>query len=56
MRMELSLHQRQIQTLKLAPQLLQKVEILQLTNMELENRIKQEMDENPALEAQDKTP
>ncbi len=56
MRMELSLHQRQIQTLKLAPQLLQKVEILQLTNMELENRIQQEMDENPTLEAQDQTP
>ncbi len=56
MRMELALHQRQIQTLRLAPQLLQKVEILQLTNMELENRIQQEMDENPTLEIQDPTP
>ncbi len=52
MGMEMGLHlgQRQEQRLVLTPVMLQKVEILQLTTMELESRIQQELDENPTLE------
>lgn len=56
MGMELSMGQHQRQELRLAPQLLQKVEILQLTTMELEGRIQAELDENPTLEVVDDAP
>lgn len=54
--MDLSLgqlqHQRLEQRQVITPQILQKVEILQLTTMELEGRIQQELDENPTLEVE----
>ncbi|MCL2413931.1 MAG: RNA polymerase factor sigma-54 [Bacteroidales bacterium] len=43
-----SLHIKQLQ--KLSPQQIQLVKLLQLPTMELEQRIKQELEENPALE------
>jgi len=39
------------QRLKLAPQIIQSIEILQLPMMELRERIEQELEENPVLEA-----
>jgi len=39
------------QRLKLAPQIIQSIEILQLPVMELRERIEQELEENPVLEA-----
>ena len=53
MRMETSLHQRLEQKLKLAPQIIQSIEILQLPAIELQDLIKQEMLENPTLEVQE---
>src|SRR5207245_10629464 len=50
MRMETSLHQRLEQKLRLAPQIIQSIEILQLPALELQDLIKQEMLENPTLE------
>ena len=50
MRMETSLHQRLEQKLKLAPQIIQSIEILQLPAIELQDLVKQEMLENPTLE------
>ncbi len=50
MRMETSLHQRLEQKLKLAPQVIQSIEILQLPAIELQDLIKQEMLENPTIE------
>lgn len=56
MRMETSLHQRLEQKLKLAPQIIQSIEILQLPAIELQDLIKQEMLENPTLEIQEGDP
>jgi RNA polymerase sigma-54 factor len=53
MRMETSLHQRLEQKLKLAPQIIQSIEILQLPAIDLQDLIKQEMLENPTLEIQE---
>jgi len=53
MRMETSLHQRLEQKLKLAPQIIQSIEILQLPAIELQDLVKQEMLENPTLELQE---
>ena len=50
MRLELGLHARQEMRLKLAPQIIQSIEILQLSLMELRDRIDQELLENPLLE------
>jgi len=50
MRMETSLHQRLEQKLRLAPQIIQSIEILQLPAIELQDLVKQEMLENPTLE------
>jgi RNA polymerase sigma-54 factor len=50
MRLEASLHQRLEQRLKLAPQIIQSIEILQLPAIELQDLIKNEMLENPTLE------
>lgn len=48
------LQQKQIQTL--APRMIQSMEILQLPIMELQERIEQELAENPMLEAYDRDP
>ncbi len=50
MRLEASLQARQEMRLKLAPQIIQSIEILQLSLMELQGRIDQELLENPLLE------
>jgi RNA polymerase sigma-54 factor len=51
--METSLHQRLEQKLKLAPQIIQSIEILQLPAIDLQDLIKQEMLENPTLEVEE---
>ena len=53
MRMEALLQQRPELRMKLAPQIIQSIEILQLCTLELQLRIKQEMLENPVLELQE---
>jgi RNA polymerase sigma-54 factor len=50
MRLEASLQVRQEMRLKLAPQIIQSIEILQLPLLELRDRIDQELLENPMLE------
>jgi len=50
MRMNLGLHQKLELRMKLAPQIIQSIEILQLPMLELQQRIKQELVENPVLE------
>jgi RNA polymerase sigma-54 factor len=47
---------RQTQTQKLAPRMIQSMEILQLPTLALEERIEQEMNDNPLLEFQDNDP
>ncbi|MFH1731609.1 MAG: RNA polymerase factor sigma-54 [Planctomycetota bacterium] len=48
--MDLSLNQRLEMKMRLAPQIIQSIEILQLPTLELQQRINQEMLENPVLE------
>ena len=50
MRLEFNLNMRQEMRLKLAPQIIQSIEILQLPLLDLRNRIDQELLENPLLE------
>jgi RNA polymerase sigma-54 factor len=50
MRLSFGLEARQIQTQKLAPRMIQSMEILQLPIQALQERIEQEMAENPMLE------
>jgi RNA polymerase sigma-54 factor len=50
MQMDLSLYQRLEMKMRLAPQIIQSIEILQLPTLELQQRINQEMLENPILE------
>ena len=50
MRLEARLHMRQEMRLKLAPQIIQSIEILQLPLLELRDRIDAELLENPLLE------
>ncbi|MFN3387122.1 MAG: RNA polymerase sigma-54 factor, partial [Candidatus Thermochlorobacter sp.] len=45
-----SLSQRQVQTLRLSPQQILYTKLLQLPALQLEQRIKQELEENPVLE------
>lgn len=45
-----SLSQRQVQTLRLSPQQILYTKLLQLPTLQLEQRIKQELEENPVLE------
>jgi RNA polymerase sigma-54 factor len=54
MRLSFGLEARQIQTQKLAPRMIQSMEILQLPIMALQERIEQEMEENPMLEVADR--
>ena len=53
MKLDLQLVPRLEQKLKLAPQIIQSVEILQLPILALENRINQELTDNPVLEVED---
>ena len=50
MRLSFGLEHRQLQVQKLAPRMIQSMEILQLPLQELQERIEQELVENPALE------
>ena len=52
----MGMDQRQVQVQKLAPRMIQSMEILQLPLAALEERIEQEMTENPALEMRDRDP
>ena len=56
MRMELGLQMSQRLELRLAPQIIQSIEILQLPTLELQQRIKQELMENPVLETETEEP
>ncbi|KAA1259100.1 RNA polymerase sigma-54 factor [Rubripirellula obstinata] len=56
MRMSMGMQARQLQTQKLAPKMIQSMEILQLPTVALQERIEQEMSENPLLEQQDVDP
>ena len=56
MRLSLGLEARQIQTLKLAPRMIQSMEILQLPIMALQERIEQELQENPVLDMREEDP
>ena len=49
MRMSMGLQARQLQTQKLAPRMIQSMEILQLPILALQERIDQELEENPIL-------
>src|SRR5262245_50557988 len=54
MRLDTSMTQRLQQKLILAPRMIQSMEILQLPIMALQERIEQELQENPVLEQQEK--
>ncbi|MFV1964913.1 MAG: RNA polymerase factor sigma-54 [Pirellulaceae bacterium] len=56
MRLSLGLELRQIQVQKMAPRMIQSMEILQLPIMALQERIEQEITENPVLEIQESDP
>jgi len=55
MRMDASLQARQEMRMRLAPQIIQSIEILQLPLLELRERIEQELLENPVLEQESAT-
>ena len=50
MRFDVGQHMRLQQQMKLSPRMIQSMEILQLAAMALEQRIEQELEENPVLE------
>jgi len=56
MRLSFGLEARQVQTQKMAPRMIQSMEILQLPLLALQERIEQELIENPVLETQEETP
>lgn len=56
MRLSFGMETKQLQTQKLAPKMIQSMEILQMPVMALQERIEQEMNENPMLEALDADP
>ncbi len=56
MRLSLGLEARQVQVQKLAPRMIQSMEILQLPLMALQERIEQELSENPLLEMAESEP
>jgi len=56
MRMSMGLQARQMQVQKLAPRMIQSMEILQMPMLALQERIEQEMNENPLLEQLDVDP
>src|SRR5579883_341939 len=50
MRLDTTINQRMVQTMHLAPRMIQSMEILQLPIMALQERIQQELQEDPVLE------
>jgi RNA polymerase sigma-54 factor len=56
MRLDTTMHQRMDQRMILAPRMIQSMEILQLPIMALQERIQQELQENPVLELKETTP
>ena len=56
MRLSFGLEARQLQVQKLAPRMIQSMEILQLPLQALQERIEQELAENPLLELQERDP
>jgi RNA polymerase sigma-54 factor len=56
MSMGMQLQHKQTMQLQLAPRMIQSMEILQLPIMALQERIQQELDENPFLELREPTP
>src|SRR4026208_2263517 len=56
MRLSFGLETRQVQVQKLAPRMIQSMEILQLPIMALQERIEQELNENPVLELVEEEP
>ncbi|MCO5168396.1 MAG: RNA polymerase factor sigma-54 [Planctomycetes bacterium] len=56
MRMETSISQRQELRLRLAPQILQSIEILQLATLDLKGLIEREMEMNPTIEIDTQDP
>jgi RNA polymerase sigma-54 factor len=56
MRLSLGLEAKQIQVQKMAPRMIQSMEILQLPIMALQERIEQEINENPVLEVGEADP
>src|SRR5437899_962610 len=56
MRLDTTLSQRMDQRMILAPRMIQSMEILQLPIMALQERIQQELQENPVLELRETTP
>jgi len=56
MRMSMGLQARQTQVQKLAPRMIQSMEILQMPTLALQERIDQELSENPLLEQQETDP
>src|SRR3954463_13082426 len=56
MRMETSLQPRLEQRLKLAPQIIQSIEILQLATLDLKSLIEREMEMNPTIEIENAEP
>src|SRR5579875_1244843 len=53
MRLDTTINQRMVQQMHLAPRMIQSMEILQLPIMALQERIQQELQENPVLELKD---
>lgn len=53
MRLSFGMEARQLQTQKLAPKMIQSMEILQLPVLALQERVEQEINENPMLEVED---
>src|SRR5438874_8983023 len=56
MRMETQLTQRPELRLKLAPQIIQSIEILQLATLDLKSLIEREMEMNPTIEIENAEP
>lgn len=56
MRLSFGMEARQVQVQKLAPRMIQSMEILQLPLQALQERIEQELGENPLLELQERDP
>lgn len=56
MRLSLGLEARQVQVQKMSPRMIQSMELLQLPLVELQERIEQELSENPVLELQEQDP
>ena len=56
LRPELSAEQTLVQTLRLSPAMIQSMEILQLTSLDLQEKIEEELEENPVLDLAEDEP